>query len=48
VDISTREVEDKAPYIGKNPAAVELGRLGGLMGDAARKKIERSSAVKDR
>jgi hypothetical protein len=36
VDLATgdREVED--PYEGKNPAAVELGRLGGKKGGKAR------------
>ncbi|MHB1502277.1 MAG: histone H1 [Candidatus Dormibacteria bacterium] len=28
--------EDQDPYEGKNPAAVELGRLGGLKGGRAR------------
>ncbi len=30
--------EDHDPYEGKNPAAVELGRLGGLKGGKARAK----------
>jgi hypothetical protein len=38
VDIATGETEDKAPESGKNPAAVELGRLGGQKGGAARAK----------
>lgn len=37
-DISTGQVEDKAPDDGKDPAAVERGRLGGLKGGVARKK----------
>ena len=38
VQIATGEVEDDQPdpYEGKNPAAVELGRLGGAKGGAAR------------
>lgn len=38
VDIATGEVEDTAPEPdeGKNPAAVELGRKGGLKGGKAR------------
>ena len=38
VDIATGEVEDRAPLgrSGKNPAAVALGRLGGLKGGKAR------------
>lgn len=36
VDIATGETEDKAPDEGKNPAAVELGRRGGLKGGKAR------------
>lgn len=38
VDIATDQVEDidAAPESGKNPAAVALGRLGGLKGGAAR------------
>jgi hypothetical protein len=35
-DIATGQVEDKAPNDGKNPAASELGRLGGLKGGRAR------------
>ena len=37
VDISTGDVEED-PYHGKNPAAVEFGRLGGLKGGKARAK----------
>ncbi len=38
VDIATGQVEDidAAPESGKNPAAVALGRLGGLKGGKAR------------
>ncbi len=36
VDIATGEVEDKEPDTGKNPAAVALGRLGGVKGGKAR------------
>lgn len=36
VDIATGEVEDTAPDDGKNAAAVELGRKGGLKGGKAR------------
>ncbi len=36
VDIATGEVEDTAADDGKNPAAVELGRKGGLKGGKAR------------
>ncbi len=35
VDIATGDVEDD-PYEGKDPAAVELGRRGGLKGGKAR------------
>jgi len=35
-DIATGQVEDKTED-GKNPAAVTLGRLGGLKGGTARK-----------
>jgi hypothetical protein len=42
VDIATGETEDKAPDEGKNPAAVELGRRGGLKG--GRIRAERLSA----
>ena len=38
VQISTGEIEDKAPDSDKNPAAVERGRLGGLKGGVARKE----------
>ena len=36
VDIATGEVQDQDPNEGKNPAAVALGRLGGLKGGRAR------------
>ena len=36
VDIATGEVDDVPVLDGKNPAAVELGRLGGLKGGKAR------------
>ncbi len=35
-DLSTGEEAEKDPYQGKNPAAVELGRLGGKKGGIAR------------
>jgi hypothetical protein len=38
VDIATGEIKDKDPDEGKNPAAVALGRLGGLKGGKARAK----------
>lgn len=38
VDILTGQAAKDDPYKGKNPAAVELGRLGGLKGGAARAK----------
>jgi hypothetical protein len=37
VDLATGEIEEKTDD-GKNPAAVALGRLGGLKGGKARKK----------
>jgi hypothetical protein len=50
VDIATGEVEDAPTDDGKNPAAVELGRKGGLKGGKARaEKLtpeERSDAAK--
>jgi len=36
VDIATGEAEDEQPDEDKNPAAVELGRKGGLKGGKAR------------
>jgi hypothetical protein len=37
-DLSTGEAHEPDKYKGKNPAAVELGRLGGLKGGKARDK----------
>lgn len=36
VDLATGEADEPAPNDGKNPAAVELGRKGGLKGGNAR------------
>jgi hypothetical protein len=36
VDIATGEAEELDPDAGKDPAAVELGRKGGLKGGKAR------------
>jgi hypothetical protein len=36
VDIATGEADEPDPNAGKNPAAVELGRKGGLKGGKAR------------
>lgn len=36
VDLAIGEAEDTPPDDGKNPAAVELGRKGGLKGGKAR------------
>ena len=44
VGIATGEVEDKPDYGDKNPAAVELGRLGGRKGGKAR--AEKLSAAR--
>ncbi|HEV3321548.1 MAG TPA: hypothetical protein VG147_05080 [Solirubrobacteraceae bacterium] len=50
VDIATGEVEDPDPDNGKDPAAVALGRRGGLKGGKARAEKmtaeERSAAAK--
>jgi hypothetical protein len=50
VDIATGEVEDTAKDSGKDPAAVALGRKGGLKGGKARAESmtpeERSAAAK--
>lgn len=50
VDIATGEVEDTDPDAGKNPAAVALGRKGGLKGGKARAEKmtaeERSAAAR--
>ena len=35
-DLATGEAQEQDKYKGKNPAAVELGRLGGLKGGKAR------------
>lgn len=37
-DLATGDAKEANPYEGKNPAAVELGRLGGLKGGKARAK----------
>lgn len=36
VDLATGEVEEVDPDAGKDPAAVEVGRMGGLKGGKAR------------
>jgi hypothetical protein len=36
VDLSTGEAADNDPHAGKDPAAIERGRLGGLKGGKAR------------
>lgn len=55
VEIATGEVNENDPYQGKNPNAVELGRLGGKKGGKARankltpeqrKEIARKAAQK--
>jgi hypothetical protein len=50
VDIATGEVEDTPADTGKDPAAVALGRKGGLKGGKARAEgmtpAERSEAAK--
>ncbi len=50
VDLATGEVEDPDPDAGKNAAAVELGRKGGLKGGKARAEKmtagERSEAAR--
>jgi hypothetical protein len=50
VDIATGEADDTPPDDGKNPAAVELGRKGGLKGGKARAEgmtaDERSEAAR--
>lgn len=48
VDIATGEVEEENAYEGKDPAAVALGRKGGLKGGKARAKklsAKRRSAI---
>jgi hypothetical protein len=51
VDLATGEAEEPDPSEGKNPAAVELGRKGGLKGGksrAARMTVEqRSEAARE-
>jgi len=51
LDITTGETDDTAPDDGKDPAAVELGRKGGLKGGAARAKAlskeDRSAIAKN-
>lgn len=47
-DIATGEIEDTSCTDGKDPAAVELGRKGGLKGGSARAKAltkEQRSAI---
>jgi hypothetical protein len=50
VDIATGQAQDNSPDKAKNPAAVALGRLGGLKGGRARadklSKAERSAIAK--
>ena len=50
VDLSTGQVEEKDPDKGKDPAAVALGRKGGLKGGKARAQSltaeERSAIAK--
>ncbi len=50
VDIATGQAEDLNPYAGKDPAAVALGRKGGLKGGKARAERltpeERSEAAR--
>jgi len=36
MDIATGQIQESDPNEGKNPAAVALGRLGGLKGGKAR------------
>lgn len=38
VDIATGQAQDNEPDAAKNPAAVALGKLGGLKGGKARAK----------
>jgi hypothetical protein len=50
VDIATGEIEDEQPDMAKDPAAVALGRKGGLKGGKARAESmtaeERSQAAR--
>lgn len=54
INLIAKSILDKATFEGKNPAAVALGRLGGLKGGKARaaklsakkrKKIARNAAL---
>jgi hypothetical protein len=47
VDIATGEVEDAAEDDGKDPAAVALGRKGGLKGGKARAESMTAEQRKD-
>jgi hypothetical protein len=47
VDIATGEADDTPPESEKNPAAVELGRKGGLKGGKARAAKLTSEQRKD-
>jgi len=47
LDIVTGEIEDTNPHEGKNMAAVELGRLGGLKGGPARAQVLSPKRRKD-
>lgn len=51
VDLATGEAEEPNPDVGKDPAAVALGRKGGLKGGKARAEkltpAERSAAAKN-
>jgi hypothetical protein len=47
VDIATGEVEDRRPDDGKDPAAVALGRKGGLKGGKARAESMTAEQRKD-
>lgn len=38
VDLAAGDIQEEDPYKGKNPAAVELGKLGGKKGGKARAK----------
>jgi len=46
VDISTGDAQDLDPDATKDPKAIERGRLGGLKGGLARKKILSASRRK--
>lgn len=39
VEISTGEAQDLDPNTGKDPTAIERGRLGGIKGGIARAKV---------